>query len=273
MILHLTENSMLTKSAFAAVLACSLPLGLAACATIPADEVTRAAMVQTVSGTLSYRERIALPPGATKEIVVSDITLGDNRETILSRSMQPIRVGAPPVPFSIDVSQLNMTDGPLYGLRAFIREPDGSIMFRTSSPVLLNMRGDRVDVGDVQLFMTSSDDRGMTAIPGMRDGTWRVTQIGNDVVPPDSAPKMTFGVDGRFYGTTGCNNFISSYELSGSSLDLAAIGASRRACEPGLMEQERRFLNAISVVENASLAQEGFLILEGSGQRLVATRD
>ena len=39
------------------------------------------------------------------------------------------------------------------------------------------------------------------------------------------------------------------------------------------MEQERRFLNAISVVENASLAQDGFLILEGSGQRLVATRD
>jgi len=35
-------------------------------------------MVERITGKLSYRDRIALPPGAQVEIVASDITLGRN---------------------------------------------------------------------------------------------------------------------------------------------------------------------------------------------------
>lgn len=252
----------------------ALAMSLSACATVPNDTgASQVAMVETISGTLTYRERIALPPSAQMEIVVSDITLGRNEELILSRKVNTIGQASPPIPFSIDVSKLNLSDGPLYGLRAFIREPDGTIMFRTSEPFLLNLRSDTVDIGDIRLSMTSSDDPGLAGIPGLQEGEWRVTQIGGDVVPQDSAPTMTFATDGRLYGSTSCNRFNSSYSLDGTSLGVGTLAATKRACETGLMEQERRFLDAISLIENVSLEAGGFLVLSGNGQRLVAVRN
>ena len=251
----------------------ALAMSLSACATIPpAAESGEVVLVEKITGTLSYRERIALPPGAQVEIIVSDITLGRNQELILSRTMNTIGQTSPPIPFSIDVSKLNLSDGPLYGLRAFIREPDGTIMFRTSEPFLLNLRSDTGNIGDITVSMTSPDDPGPAGIPGLKDGEWRVTQIG-DVVPQGTAPTMTFAVDGRFYGSTSCNRFNSSYSLDGNSLEVGNVAATKRACEAGLMQQERRFLDAISLIETASLEAGGFLVLSGNGQRLVAVRN
>ncbi|WP_370180004.1 META domain-containing protein [Alteriqipengyuania sp.] len=254
--------------------AAALAMSLSACATVPNDTgASQVAMVETISGTLTYRERVALPPSAQMEIVVSDITLGRNEELILSRKVITIGQASPPIPFSIDVSKLNLSDGPLYGLRAFIREPDGTIMFRTSEPFLLNLRSNTVDIGDIRLSMTSPDDPGLAGIPGLQDGAWRVTQIAGDVVPRDSAPTMTFATDGRLYGSTSCNRFNSSYSLDGTSLEVGTVAATKRACEAGLMQQERRFLDAISLIENASLEDGGFLVLSGKGQRIVAVRN
>lgn len=252
----------------------ALAMSLGACATIPTDTgANEVAMVETISGTLSYRERIALPPGARMEIVVSDITLGRNEELILSREMNTIGQASPPIPFSIDVSKLNLSDGPLYGLRAFIREPDGTIMFRTNEPFLLNLRSDFVNIGDITVSMTSPDDPGLAGIPGLKDGEWRVTQIGGDVVPQDTGPTMTFAADGSLYGSTSCNRFNGSYSIDGNALVVGKVAATKRACEAGLMQQERRFLDAISMIENASLEDGGFLVLSGNGQRLVAVRN
>ena len=128
----------------------ALAMSLSACATIqPAAESSEVVMVERITGALSYRERIAPPPEAQVEIVVSDITLGRNQELILSRTMNTIGQASPPIPFSIDVSKLNLSDGPLYGLRAFIREPDGTILFRTSEPFLLDLRSDTVDISEI----------------------------------------------------------------------------------------------------------------------------
>lgn len=45
---------------------------------------------------------------------------------------------------------------------------------------------------------------------------------------------------------------------------------SKRACDPELMWQERRFLEAIGVVECAGLDRDGRLVLSANGQRRVA---
>ena len=78
----------------------ALTMSLSACATIrPAAESGEVVMVERITGTLSYRERIVLPPEAQVEIVVSDITLGRNQELILSRTMNTIGQVSPPIPF------------------------------------------------------------------------------------------------------------------------------------------------------------------------------
>lgn len=209
------------------VAAVALTLGVGGCTTIPIDEGTdQAVMVENIRGTVSYRERIALPLGARIEIVVSDISLGRDQELILSREVSVIDRTSPPIPYSIDVSRISLRDGPLYGLRAFVREPDGTILFRTGEPFLLNLRDGEMDTGNILLTMTSPHDAVVVGIPGLQTGEWRVTQIGGDVVPQNSAPIMSFAADGRFQGSTGCNRFHSSYELDGSSLAVGNVATT-----------------------------------------------
>ncbi|MDF1836033.1 MAG: META domain-containing protein [Alteraurantiacibacter sp. bin_em_oilr2.035] len=256
------------------VAAAAMAMSLSACATLPPETgASDPVMVKTIDGTLSYRERIALPPDAMMEIVVSDITYGSERELVLSRTMRKIGQSSMPIPFTTQVSRAIASDGPLYGLRAYIREPDGTVLFRSSEPFLLNLQSDRIDIGNIVLTMTSPDDAGPLEISGVHDIEWHVTQIAYDVVSTPTAPVLTFGVDNRFYGSTGCNNFSGEYELDGSSIDLDTLAVTRRACEAPLMEQERRFLEVINNLETVSLDQDGRLVLSGADNlRMVAER-
>lgn len=43
-------------------------------------------------------------------------------------------------------------------------------------------------------------------------------------------PNLTFSADGRVYGTTGCNRFVGSYDLSGEGLHFGPLAGTRMAC-------------------------------------------
>ena len=43
-------------------------------------------MVRTLTGQLAYRERIALPPNARVEVVLTDITNGPDQELVLAHA-------------------------------------------------------------------------------------------------------------------------------------------------------------------------------------------
>ncbi len=255
----------------------TLALLVGGCATMdpqtPDTEASQS-MVERVSGQLTYRERIALPPGSQMEIVVSDITDGADKERVVSREQMAIPGSGVPAPFVIDVSKRNLTDGPLYGLRAFIKDSDGVVLFRTTSPFLLNLQNSNVDIGTLTLSMTDPEDRGLQEIAGLQDSEWRITQFNSDVAPAPTAPTITFGSDGRLFGNSGCNNFNAEYSLNGNAIDVSQLAVTMMACETPMMEQERRFFEVLNGLNRVSLDADGRLILEASEDlNMVAERN
>lgn len=254
----------------------ALALSIGACTTMDgAAQSTEASqnMVERITGQLAYRERIALPPGAQMELVVTDITNGEDKELIITRTQMAIADRSVPVPFTIDASKQNLPDGPLYGLRAFIKDANGTVLFRTSAPFLLNLQNEAVNVGTLMLLQTTPDDRGILDIEGLQDGEWRVTQFNFDVAPAATAPTMTFGADGRMFGSSGCNRFNTQYTLNGTAISLGPVAATKMMCDPGLMEQERRLFEVLGSLNSVSLDQDGYLKLENAeGMNLVAER-
>lgn len=256
----------MNKTALMAGLA-ALALSTGACTTMDSQRQgaqASSSMVERISGELSYRERIALPPGALMEIVVTDITNGSDQELILSREQMAVPGRSVPIPFSIDVSKRNLSDGPLYGLRAFLKDAEGTVLFRTTSPFLLNLQNENVDIGTLMLSQTSPDDQGVLDIAGVQDGEWRVTQFNFDVAPAPTAPTMTFGADGRVFGSTSCNRFNGEYTLDGNAISLGPLAVTKMACEAGLMEQEHRFLEVLNGLNRVSLDSDGRLVMEAS---------
>ncbi|TDF81074.1 META domain-containing protein [Pseudomonas sp. H9] len=60
---------------------------------------------------------------------------------------------------------------------------------------------------------------------------------------------LTLAEDGRAYGNAGCNHWFAPYQLDGHKLTFGKVGSTRKLCAPALMEQEKRFLQALETVQ------------------------
>lgn len=109
---------------------------------------------ETLRGTATWRERIALPPGSVFEAEIRDIARADAPAPVLARTgiAEP---GQPPVAFAIDYDPAALDPRAIYALRATIRH-DGRLLF-TSDTILRVLRdGDPAHV-EVPLVMVTGN--------------------------------------------------------------------------------------------------------------------
>lgn len=79
--------------------------------------------------------------------------------------------------------------------------------------------------------------------------SYRVEWIGERPLIDRSHLTITFAADGRAHGNAGCNHWFAGYTLKGQALNFDPAGSTRKLCAPALMEQEQRFLAALSEVQ------------------------
>lgn len=111
-------------------------IGLATTTLLAAVVAQAPALAGTITGTASYRERIALPSDAVFEAVLIDAAIADAPARELGRvRLQP--AGQPPFRFSIPYRDRDLTPGGRYAVRATVRQGD-RLLFTTDTftPVL-----------------------------------------------------------------------------------------------------------------------------------------
>ena len=79
--------------------------------------------------------------------------------------------------------------------------------------------------------------------------SYRVEWIGERPLIDRSHLTITFAADGRAHGNAGCNHWFAQYSLVGDQLSFGTIGSTRKLCAPAVMEQEKRFLQALTKVQ------------------------
>jgi len=88
--------------------------------------------------------------------------------------------------------------------------------------------------------------------------TWGVERI--DEVPADhAASTLRFVSESRVAGRAGCNQYAGAAQLGARTLRISETLSTRMACEPSIMQQERRFLTALDAVR--SFRREGDRLL------------
>ncbi|AQL38880.1 MULTISPECIES: META domain-containing protein [Pseudomonas syringae group] len=86
-------------------------------------------------------------------------------------------------------------------------------------------------------------------LPIRQDHGYVMEWIGERPLIDNSRLTMTLGADGRAYGNAGCNHWFAPYTLNDHTISFGAVGKTRKMCAPALMEQEQRFIKAISSVQ------------------------
>lgn len=118
---------------------------IAACAHTGGEgSVSRDSSAATLTGTVAYRERIALTPDAVVEVTLEDVSRADAPAQVVA-STRIERPGQPPIPFTLAYDPARIDQSRTYAVRARITAGDRLLFTSTQhTPVLT--RGNRREV-------------------------------------------------------------------------------------------------------------------------------
>jgi putative lipoprotein len=192
-----------------------------------------------ITGEVSYRERIALPPNAVLTVRLSDVSLADTPETVIAeQKIEP--AGQVPIKFEIKVDPAVIQPNVNYALQAritvddrlmFINDERYSIDPSKPEPAMLvlKMVKQDADAAPAELF----------------DTTWLAEDIEGRGVIDNAQSTFSVAPDGKVTGSGGCNRFFAQAEVNGDKIKIGKAGATMMACAEALMDQERKFFAAL----------------------------
>ena len=126
-------------------------LPLAACATLGPSE-----QAVSVTGSVAYRERIALPPTAQVEIQLADVSLMDAPSRTIAQQSFTADGRQVPFAFSLTVDQRPLDPRHSYAVSARITDASGRLMFITDTRNSVAFDGaSEIDLGTLNLVKTN----------------------------------------------------------------------------------------------------------------------
>ncbi|HEY0213835.1 MAG TPA: YbaY family lipoprotein [Paenirhodobacter sp.] len=215
------------------------------------------ASADTLTGTVSYRERMALPPGAEIEVRLLDVSRADAPADTLAETRITPETQVP-VPFTLDYDAAQIIQGHSYALQARITV-DGQLMFlnTTRHPVLTG----GTDATDIMVTRTAPTPA----------GSWLAEDIGGGGVIDRAQSVLNLGPDGTVSGTGGCNRISGKATLDGQKISFGQMASTMMACPPALMDQERKFLDALSAARSWQIdpVQRKLRLMDEAGKTVV----
>ncbi len=198
-----------------------------------------------ITGTATYRERIALRPGAVLEVTLLDISRADAPAERIAQARIDV-AGQVPIPFSLAYDPARIQPNRTYSLQARLMFGD-EVAFRsdTVTPVLTRGAGTHAEILLRRARPAASGGADAASPVG---GLWIVEDIAGRGVVDRLQTTLTLDGQGRAYGSGGCNRFTGGYTLDGAALRFGAMASTNMACVPAAMDQEARFHRALAEV-------------------------
>ena len=230
----------------------------------PGTETSTPSARTSVSGTVSYRERILLLPGTRLSVVLEDVSRADAPARHIA-SLELTDPGQVPIAFKLEYNPADIDERMTYALRARILAADGSLLFinDTHTPVITGDAGNHAELllasGERKSPAAGQADRienpGET-IAELRDTYWKLLELDSESIKPApdqrEAHLILRSEENRVNGNGGCNSFYGSYTLKGTEIGFSGMGSTMMACDAGV-EIEQAFLLALNEANRISI--------------------
>ncbi len=233
----------------------------------------------TISGTVTYRPRIALPPDAVVRVSLEDVNRADAKSTVLAEQTILTDGRQVPIPFELKVADSSMVPNGRYALRAQIHGDGGALLWTTNE--FHSVPSGSAPAKDVELVVVqTADDVGKTAGDSTRGPlvgpTWRLVSTdapdGRAVTPAaGEAYTIAFGADGRYNGEAHCNRYGGEFKSTPTgTLSLTQGLSTLAACAPP--SSANVFMGVLNAVTSFTRSDDSLRLTSGTGGTLVFTR-
>jgi putative lipoprotein len=226
---------------------------------------------KTVTGTVFYRQRIALPNDAVVQLVIEDVSYPDAPPVSVAEEAIATSGKQVPIAFAVRYDPSVLIPSHHYQIRASITAHDQLLFASTTAyPVLapgapanVNIRVDQV-AGNPSVA-ASKPDRPLIGIH------WRLADLNGKPVTlsMEQRPNFVLTDDGnRITGSGGCNRLMGSYELDGNSLRFKTVATTMMACLGPVMDVERKFLAVLNATTAYRISGATLQLLDDKGHAL-----
>ncbi len=221
-----------------------------------------------VSGSVTYRQRIALAPDAVVIVGVDDVSRADAPAVRIAEVMVPADGRQVPIPFELPIDQSKVEAGSTYHLVAEIHV--GTVrLFRNTTAMAIDPAA---TASGIEIVVDQVGDA--AAGGGIYGGTWNLIEIGGRALEDGSVrvPSISFdSTESRYTGNGGCNGYGGGFTLTGDSLSLGNAMSTLMACDDAVMKLEGEFHAALRSVTSFRL-EGGELVLVGPADRALRFR-
>ncbi|MCW5940016.1 MAG: YbaY family lipoprotein [Fimbriimonadaceae bacterium] len=218
-------------------------------ATLIVGAVAAQSMTQ-VSGSVTYRERMALPPDAVM-VVRLDRYVGSEQTTVSELTM---KLGGKQVPVRFTMPYLRppRKTGEKFGLTAVI-SAGGQRMFESPSATMVVTNG-----------KTSAELRLVRATAGamwpLEGPTWELMAMDGKRTEAERKPTITFEKGGRFGSFAGVNRLSGIWSRTAPWAQIDPGPMTLMAGPPELMQLEQQYVKALELTNRLTI-EEGELVL------------
>lgn len=189
---------------------------------------------KVLKGHVTYRERMALPPGAIVKVELQDVSLADAPSvTIAETVIRP--EGQVPMPYELRYDDAKIENGHSYALAARI-EAEGRLLFISTTRHSVLTGG--ADMTDIPVERVASSEP-------TPEGRWLAEDILGGGVIDNVQTVLEIGADGKVTGSSGCNRITGTAKIAGDSIAFGPVAATRMACLPAVSDQEQKFFDVL----------------------------
>jgi uncharacterized lipoprotein YbaY len=198
-------------------------------------------MAQSIEGTATYRERVALPQSAMFEAVLEDVSRADAPAVTVART-QIASLRTPPIAFTIAYDQAKIAANRRYAVRARIFVGD-KVLFTTDTPTPV-LTGGSASTVSLMMRLVGSGPTPPATSSRLAGTSWQLVKFqGSDGTPltPDDRAKYTIDFDsgGRLAARIDCNRGRGTWKSSGSNqMAFGPLALTRAKCPAGSLHDQ-----------------------------------
>lgn len=223
---------------------------------------------KSVTGTATYRERIALPPNAVFEATLQDVSRADAPATIIGTARLD-KPGQPPFQFSIPYDSSKIVERNSYVVRAQVIV-DGKLMFTTTQSYPVITRGNGATV-DMVMQRVAAPPEPSKPDSSLRETYWKLLEVdGKTVVLAEQQREPSLilhTAQNSATGYGGCNSFRGMYNLDGAKLTFDNMASTLMACAQG-MDIEAVYPKLLTNVRTWKISGEQLELYDASSKLL-----
>lgn len=225
------------------------------------------AAADTITGTVTYLQRMMLPPDTVVEIVLQD----SSRADASAKTLATYRIeapGAPPYRFAFKYDPAQIDQAHTYTLRATATQGDKLLMTTdTAYPVLTRGAGTEAEM---VMKMVASEEK-MKPDSDFVNTYWKLLTLNGTEVPVASdqrEPHVILRTDGSYNATVGCNMIRGGYAVDGAKVEFKPGPMTMMACVPPYGQFESDLIKALDAAESFGVSGESMELLDPTGGTL-----